>query len=268
MRLEGKVALVTGGGSGIGRATVRLFVEEGAHVVAADVNEEGLRETVDGLGEAASTVALDVGDSGAVDAAFATLDRLDVLVNAAGVVAASPEALTRQNAATARALASAAGGERAGPEWNYIEATTDEDFEGVVRVNLLGTFYCLRAAVPLLTRAGGGSIVNIASVAALVGAAMPLGYPASKAGVLGLTRAAAAELAQRNIRVNALAPGAVDTPLLRSGPEGLAETLVRMQPIARAASPWEIAASVLFLASDDGAYYTGQTLSPNGGMSM
>ena len=119
-----------------------------------------------------------------------------------------------------------------------------------------------------MKKAGGGSVVNISSVAALVGVPMPLYYPASKAAVLGMTRSAAGELAPYNIRVNAVAPGAVDTPLLSAQPPEIMEKIIAMQPIPRAAHPSEIAQTLLFLASEDGAYYTGQTLCPSGGIYM
>jgi len=259
MKLQGKVALVTGAASGIGRATVRRRDAEGA------------AETVEGLASA-TEVMLDVADSGQVNAAFEQAEqdhgRLDVVVNAAGIGDPDPAVGERTYGTIVRALEAAGRGEELARKWDFIERITDEDFARVVQVNLFGTFYCLRAAVPALTRSGGGSIVNISSVAALVGNPMPVYYPASKAGVLGLTRAAAGELAERNIRVNAVAPGAVDTPLLNAGPQAVVDMLVRLAPLARAARPEEIASTILFLASEESAFYTGQTLSPNGGMHM
>jgi 3-oxoacyl-[acyl-carrier protein] reductase len=251
MLLEGKVALVTGGGSGIGQATVRRFVDEGATVFAVDVNEAGLAETAEGL-ERVTTLVGDVSDSGAVNAAFDRVkdahDRLDVLVNAAGI--AGPK------------------GEAANPGAHFLTDITDDDFDQVISVNLTGTFYCLRAAVPLMRAAGGGSVINIASVSALVGYPLNIYYPASKAGVLGITRAAAGGLAKDRIRVNAVCPGAIDTPMLRAIPEPIRQEVIDLAPINRAASPHELAGTILFLASDDGSFYTGQTLSPNGGMWM
>jgi 3-oxoacyl-[acyl-carrier protein] reductase len=132
-----------------------------------------------------------------------------------------------------------------------------------------GTFYVVRSAVPLLRRNGpdGGAIVNIASVGALANYPLPAAYPASKAGVLGLTRAVAALLGPDNIRVNAVAPGAIDTPMLPQEPQ-LRSAVVSLGVLNRVASPDELAASIAFLASDEGAFYTGQTLSPNGGYVM
>jgi 3-oxoacyl-[acyl-carrier protein] reductase len=273
MQLEGKVAFVTGGGSGIGRATVRRFAQEGATVFAADVQEDGLRETLDGLDDgAAVAVALDVTDSAAVNAAFADVEarhgRLDVLVNAAGLGSGSQPSAARAYEQVVRNLRARERGEEVSPKWDITVHITDEDFARVLAVNLIGPFYTLRAAIPLLTRAGGGSVVNISSVSALVGHPLPLYYPASKAGLLGMTRATAGELADRGIRVNAVCPGATDTPMFRHNPPEITDALLKLQPIPRAASPDEMAATILFLAGDDSAFYTGQTFSPNGGMWM
>jgi NAD(P)-dependent dehydrogenase (short-subunit alcohol dehydrogenase family) len=250
MRFQGKIALVTGGASGIGRATVRRLAEEGATVIAADLNEAGLQETTSGL-DAVSTVAIDVSDSASVNAAFEQVGRehgkLDVLVNGAGVGGPKGEV---------------------SPDSHFLTDVTDEDWDFVVGINLTGSFYCLRAAVPLLRAAGGGAVVNIASVSALVGYPLNIYYPASKSGVLGLTRAAAGGLAADNIRVNVVCPGAIDTPMLRAIPEPAFSEVVALAPQNRAASPHELAGTILFLASDDSAFYTGQTLSPNGGMWM
>jgi NAD(P)-dependent dehydrogenase (short-subunit alcohol dehydrogenase family) len=250
MQLQDKVAVVTGGGSGIGRATVKRFVDEGATVVALDLNEAGLQETAGGS-DRVSTAVVDVSDSSQVNAAFERVERehgkLDVLVNAAGV--AGPRGEVSRDA-------------------HFLTDVTDDEWDQVLSVNLTGSFYTIRAAVPLMRAAGGGSIVNIASVSALVGYPLNIYYPASKSGVLGLTRASAGGLAADRIRVNVVCPGAVDTPMLRAIPEPELQVVVDLAPINRMASPHEIAGTILFLASDDGSFYTGQTLSPNGGMWM
>jgi NAD(P)-dependent dehydrogenase (short-subunit alcohol dehydrogenase family) len=250
MRFQGKTALVTGGASGIGQATVRRLAEEGATVIAADIDQAGLEETASGL-DAVSTLAIDVSDSSSVNAAFDRVREehgtLDVLVNAAGVAGPRGEVT---------------------PGAHFLTDVTDEEWDFVLGINLTGSFYCLRAAVPLLRAAGGGAVVNIASVSALVGYPLNIYYPASKSGVLGLTRAAAGGLAEDNIRVNVVCPGAIDTPMLRSIPEPAFSEVLALAPQNRAASPHELAGTILFLASDDAAFYTGQTLSPNGGMWM
>ncbi|WAB99265.1 SDR family NAD(P)-dependent oxidoreductase [Pseudomonas putida] len=268
MKLEGKIAFVTGAASGIGAATVDVFVAQGATVIAADLSLVRLNERFQD--PRIQCVELDVSDSKRVNAVFSELNethgKLDVLINAAGINAPSKEANDKLNKSNIEAVEAAARGERFLP--TFLDDTSDEEFAKVLAVNLAGTFYCLRAAAPLMKKAGGGSVVNISSVAALVGVPMPLYYPASKAAVLGLTRSAAGELAPHNIRVNAVAPGAVDTPLLNTLRPDIKEKIVAMQPIPRAALPAEIAQTLLFLACDDGAYYTGQTLCPSGGIYM
>jgi NAD(P)-dependent dehydrogenase (short-subunit alcohol dehydrogenase family) len=270
MSFKNKVVALTGAASGIGKATVELFVAQGAEVVALDLKGD-LLEQAFGSVNSVVCVPTDVSDSQAVKRAFEQIEtrfgRLDVLVNAAGINAPTRAANQKLVDTNINALNAMRSGKV--PVFDFLDDTTDEDFRRVMEVNLFSQFYCIRQAVPLLKRSGGGSIVNISSVAALVGVAMPLYYPASKAGVLGLTRAAAAELAPYNIRVNAIAPGSVDTPLMHEQPPEVVEFLVGMQPIKRLAQPEELAKSVLFLASDaDSGFITGQTLSPNGGMHM
>lgn len=268
MKLEGKVAFVTGAASGIGAATVKLFVAQGATVVAADLVLSTLNDAFDDA--RIHCVELDVSDSEKVNAVFSSVNekygRLDILINAAGINAPTQAANEKLVNANVRAFEAAARGERFLP--TFLEDTSDDEFAKVMAVNLAGTFYCLRAAAALMKKTGGGSVVNISSVAALVGVPMPLYYPASKAAVLGMTRSAAGELAPYGIRVNAVAPGAVDTPLLNAQPPEIMEKIIAMQPIPRAAHPSEIAQTLLFLACDDGAYYTGQTLCPSGGVYM
>lgn len=270
MNLKTRVALVTGGASGIGEATVRQLAEAGAAVYALDRDAGRLERAFDGVA-GVRPMAVDVSDSAAVNAAFAQVGeergRLDILVNGAGINAPTAEANAALVDANVRMLAALRAGER--PRITFLEETSDEDFLKVLQVNLFSQFYCIRAAAPLMKRTGGGSIVNISSVAALVGVPMPLYYPASKAGVLGLTRGAAAELAPFNIRVNAVCPGAVDTPLMHQQPPEVVDFLVSMQPIRRMADPDELARTILFLADETrSGYYTGQTISPNGGMHM
>ena len=242
MRLENKIALVTGAASGIGNATVRRFVAEGAKVIAVDLDRERTATALADV-ENVTVAAADVTRSAEVDLAFQAAEqnhgRLDVLVNAAGISGTAAD----------------------------IEDITDADFARVVEVNLYGSFYALRAAARLMRRTGGGSIVNISSVGALANFPLPAPYPASKAAVLGMTRATASLLAKDNIRVNAVAPGATDTPMLPQEP-ALRAAVVSLGVLGRAASAEEMANTVLFLASDEAAFFTGQTLSPNGGYVM
>lgn len=252
-RLTGKVVFTSGAASGIGAATTRLFAAEGAHVYASDISSK-IADVWAG-NDNVTPITLDVGDPDAVRGAFAQIDseqgKLDVLLNAAGIVGASPPPSAFEGDAP-----------------DFITWITDDEWDRVLRINLSSQFYTLRSAIPLLKKAGGGSVINIASVAALISAAMPLAYPASKSGILGMTRAAATALAPWNIRVNTVAPGSVDTPMFNSAGPDLVKELVEMQPIKRAATPDEIARTMLFLATEDSAYYTGQILSPSGGVYM
>jgi 3-oxoacyl-[acyl-carrier protein] reductase len=251
--LTDKVAFVSGAASGIGAASARLFAAEGATVYATDISPTIAEVWADV--DSVRGVQLDVGDPAAVRQAFTLIGdehgKVDVVLNAAGIVGSAPPP-------------EAFGGEAP----DFITWISDDEWDRVLRINLSSQFYTLRSAIPLLQKAGSGSVINIASVAALIGAAMPLAYPASKSGILGLTRAAATALAPWNIRVNTVAPGSVDTPMFNSAGPELVKELVQMQPIKRAATPDEIARTMLFLASDDSGYYTGQILSPSGGVFM
>lgn len=269
MSFQNKIVVLTGAASGIGKATAQLLVEQGAHVVAMDLKSDLLQQAF-GSEEHVLCIPTDVSDSDAVRAAFQAVDakfgRVDVIINAAGINAPTREANQKMVDANVAALDAMKSGRA--PTFDFLADTSDQDFRRVMEVNLFSQFYCIREGVPLMRRAGGGSIVNISSVAALLGVAMPLYYPASKAAVLGLTRAAAAELAPYNIRVNAIAPGSVDTPLMHEQPPEVVQFLVSMQPIKRLAQPEELAQSILFLAGEHSSFITGQTLSPNGGMHM
>ncbi len=267
--LEDKIAVVTGAGSGMGLATVRAFVREGATVYALDISQDNLdREFIGSEGQDKITpIALDIADSASVNEVFerVKLDhgKLDVLINAAGVNTPNRRATEWLDSINHRMVEAMKSGEAFTPE--YLNGIPDEDFDRVMQINVNGTFYAIRAAAPLLKAAGGGAIVNFASVAGLVGLPMPAYYPASKAAVIGMTRSISGELAPFNIRVNALAPAGINTALLtQSGDEHVA-ALLAMQPLKRLAEPEEIAETLVFLASDAGAHYTGQILSPSGG---
>ena len=264
--LENKIAVVTGAGSGMGLATILAFVREGATVYALDISQDNLDREL-GDQPQVTAIALDIADSAAVNQAFGRVredhGRLDVLINAAGVNTPNRRATEWLDGINHRMLDAMKAGEPFAPE--FLEETPDEDFDRVMKINVNGTFFAIRAAAPLLKAAGGGAVVNFASVAGQVALPMPAYYPASKAAVVGMTRSVAGELAPFNIRVNALAPAGINTALLTQSGEDHVQALLSMQPLKRLAEPEEIAETLVFLASDAGAHYTGQIFSPSGG---
>ena len=249
MRLAKKVALITGAGSGIGRESALLFASEGAKVVVVDVAEKNGQETVAMIkqrgGEAAFHRA-DVSKSADVKAmiSFAEIsyNKLDVLFNNAGIFHTNDQS---------------------------VVDTTESVWDLVMNVNLKSVFLGCQFGIPALLRAGGGSIINTASFVAVLGAAVPqIAYTASKGGILAMTREIAVEFARKNIRVNALCPGPVETPLLAqllSDPARRQRRLVHI-PIGRFAQATEIASAALFLASDESSYVTGATFAVDGGI--
>jgi 3-oxoacyl-[acyl-carrier protein] reductase len=278
MRLVGRIALVTGAASGIGRATAELFAEEGAVVVVNDLDGDAATGVATGLGgpnaDAHLGLATDVADSASVQALFDDVrerfGRLDVLVNNAGISEGAPGEQERINtqaeAVLADSLQAMAGGTRSA-HWDITANITDESWRRMMAVHLDGTFYCCRAAIPLMVGAGG-SIVNTSSIGALNNHPGVPHYSAAKAGILGFTRSLAAELASRDIRVNAVCPGTIDTPMTAPISPSFRAMVMATQPIGRLADPREVAQTSLFLASDESSFYTGQWLSPNGGSYM
>jgi len=247
-RLSGRVALVTGGASGIGAATVRRLAAEGARVAIGDIDEAGARDgagEVDGFG-----VAMDVADTtsiaSAVEAITAEVGPVDVLVNNAGT-----------------------------DRFAFFTNTDEELWDFVLAVNLKGVIAVTHAVLPSMHERGGGVIVNVASEAGRVGSQGSVVYSAAKAGVIGFTRAIARESARYGIRSNAIAPGPIETPLLNSAEVELGELGARLKQgmidgtmMRRIGEPDEIASAIAFLASDDASYVTGQTLNVSGGLSV
>ena len=236
--LEGKVALVTGAASGIGRATVDLLSELGARVVASDIDASA------DLGDV-PFVAADVAQDGAVEPvveeAVSAFGRLDLAANCAGV----------------------GGGHAATHEYPI------DTWDRIVAVNLRGTWLSMRAEIPAMLAGGGGAIVNVASTLALRGSPFASPYSAGKHGVLGLTRTAAIEYAQQGIRVNAVCPGAIDTPMMDETFErfpGFREMLTGFVPMGRMGTPAEVAAAIAWLGSDAASFVTGDGLTIEGGL--
>jgi len=244
MRLQDKVALITGGGSGIGKASCIAFAREGAKVVVVDLKKETAEATAKEVGGVA--FAADVskaGDAeGMVQFAEDTYGRLDIIFNNAGVFFDDDGSVTE---------------------------TSEETWDRVININLKGVFLGCKYAIPALLRAGGGSIINTASFVAIVGAAVPqIAYTASKGGVLSMTREIAVEFARKNIRANALCPGPVETPLLHellADPARRQRRLVHIPP-GRFARAEEMANAALFLASDESSYVNGATFLVDGGI--
>ena len=248
-RLEGKVAVITGAGSGIGRVAAMLFADEGAKVVVADVvadHAESVTDEILAAGGSATAVTVDVSNESQVDAMVASAvdayGGLQVLFNNAGIFPDDD------------------GG---------VLDTPPETWQRVMEVNLKGVWLGCRAAVPAMLASGGGSIINVASFVALMGAATAqIAYTASKGGVLAMTRELAVEYARQGIRANSLCPGPIETPLLAellADPERRQRRLVHI-PIGRFGRPEEIAKAALFLASDDASFITGSALVVDGGI--
>lgn len=272
-KLQNQVALITGAGQGMGRATAELFAREGAKVVAVDINEAAAGATIAGLaGADHSAHACDVADSAAVTALFAAVaaryGRIDVLVNNAGVGSAPGDGFDLYQQRLAERGAQLARGETPTVFADHLPDLGDAGWQRVLDINLNGTFYCTREAVRLMIKAGArGSIVSIASTSALTGEGPPH-YCASKAAMLGLTKCLARELGPRGIRINAICPGPTNTPMMQAISEEWAQAMVAGLPLGRMGEPEEVAKAVLFLASEDGSLFTGQTLGANAGMYM
>jgi 3-oxoacyl-[acyl-carrier protein] reductase len=272
VKLRDRVALVTGAGSGIGRATALLFAEEGATVVVNDLTLEAAQKTVTEMpagAPAAHAVAADVSRSDQVRAMFADVEerfgRLDVLVNNAGIgEVGDRERFAELGRRVERYVEDHMAGKQA-----HLDITVempDEQWTRMIEVNLNGVFYCMREALKLMARQGSGSIVNLSSVSGLGGQFFSPHYSAAKAGVLGLTKAVAQEVATRGIRVNAICPGLIDTPMSQSVSQMLNRLVEMRIPLGRKGDPREVAQVALFLASDASSYLTGQWISPNGGL--
>ena len=269
--LKGKAALVTGAGQGIGRACAMALAEAGARVAVVDLKLESAEATVAALPDPAQHLALacNVADSAAVKAAFAraqqAFGRLDVLVNNAGTGTGPNDGSAKMYELMAARNAELARGEKPKTHVEQLVFMEDEGWRAVMGVNLDGAFFCTREALRIMAAQDiRGSIVNIASTAVQSGEG-PVHYVTSKAALVGMTRALSREVASRGIRVNAVAPGPTDTPLMRSIPDEWISSLEKAIPLGRLARPEEVAAAVRFLAGDEASYVTGSVLVANGG---
>lgn len=274
MRLQGKVALVTGAGLGMGRAMAERFAREGAAVVVVDVTAKDADDTlalINTRGDCMRALA-DVSDSSEVAAVYAAVEqrygRLDVVVNNAGIGAAANDGYDKFYERMGRMNEQLARGETPDVFLDHIIDMQDDGWQRVMDINLNGLFYNCREAVRLMIRAGvKGSIINISSTAGLNGTGA-VHYCASKAAVLGFTKCLARELGARGIRVNAICPGATNTRMMAGISADYAKQLVQQIPLGRIGEPEEVASTALFLASEESSFFTGQTLGANGGMHM
>ncbi|MEQ9405926.1 MAG: glucose 1-dehydrogenase [Cyclobacteriaceae bacterium] len=248
-RLDGKVAIVTGGAKGIGLAISKKLAEQGASVHLIDVDANGLEVAIAEIRESggiASAYSIDITKKHEVDSVFNEIgSQLDILINNAGIA-----------------------------HVGNVEATSEEDFDQVFQVNVKGAFHCLRAAVTQMKKSGGGSIVNIASIAATVGLSDRFAYSASKGAILTMTYSIAKDYLSNNIRCNAISPGRVHTPFLdgfiaKNYPDNQDETfekLAHSQPIGRMGQPEEIASLALYLSADESSFVTGSNYVIDGGL--
>jgi len=244
MRLKDKVAVITGAGSGIGRATAVLFAKEGAKVVVSDYKEDTARATLDEIlknGGEGIAVKADVSKEAEIqhlmEEAFNRYGRLNVLVSNAGIGEVSP-----------------------------VEELSEDAWHRTIDINLKGVFFCAKHAIPYMRKSGGGSIVNNASILGHVGFPGAAAYNAAKGGVVILTKNMALDYAKDKIRVNAVCPGFIRTPMVEEGAvKGQLDYLVTLHPLGRLGEPVEVAYGMLFLASDEASFITGSSLMIDGG---
>jgi len=246
MRLKDKVVMITGGARGIGRSIAMVFAAEGADIAVCDVNLEASETTcrdIEGLGRKAIAVKMDVTSIGNVEEGLNKIldkfTKVDILVNNAGIT-----------------------------KDTLILRMSEADWDAVISVNLKGTFNCTRAVSKIMVKQRRGNIINIASIIGIIGNPGQANYSASKAGIIALTKTSAKELASRNINVNAVAPGFIQTEMTAKLPDDLKEKMKAVIPLDKFGTPEDVANACLFLASEDASYITGQTIVVDGGMVM
>ena len=250
MRLKDKVTLITGGASGIGKATALRFAAEGASIAFCDVNEAAGLDTLQQLGSPARFDKVDVASrqevQAWVDAVYSLYGRIDVLVNNAGILRDGQLVKVK--------------------EGQLIGQMSEVDFDRVIAVNLKGVFNCTQAVAPYMIQHKGGVILNATSVVGLDGNFGQTNYVATKAGVVGMTKVWARELGRYGVRVNAVAPGFIATEILADMPEKIIESMKARTPLGRMGNPADIANAYCFLASDEASFITGAVLRVDGGI--
>ena len=276
MKLKDKIALVTGGGSGIGREICLTFAREGASVAVNDINAASIEETIKLMGEAASrahAVQADVADSQQVNRMFAAVveryGTLDILVNNAGIAEVQGQAdYDRLNRTAEAQMAELMAGGPLKTRWEATQNLSDADWDRMLRVHLYGTFYCARAALKIMEAKNFGRIINMSSIAATEGMDGAPHYAAAKAGILGLTRSLAREVGPFGITVNAIAPGYIETPMTAPLSEAVRGAWIMNTPTKTSGQPKDIALAALYLADANNDFMTGQIISPCGGWWM
>ncbi len=246
MRLKDRTAVVTGGARGIGKSIALLFAQEGADIVVCDVNIAEAQKTsseIEALGRKSMALEMDVTNFAKVEEGINKIldkfGKVDILVNNAGIT-----------------------------KDNLLLRMSDTEWDAVLGVNLKGAFNCTKAASKVMIKQRRGKIVNIASIIGIIGNPGQANYSASKAGIIALTKTAAKELASRNINVNAVAPGFIQTDMTAKLPEEVKKKMLEAIPLAKLGTPEDVANVCLFLASDESSYITGQTITIDGGMVM
>lgn len=268
MKLEGRIALITGAGSGLGREIALTFAREGARIAVNDLHRDAAEDVarqIQSTGTNAMPLAADVSDSVEVRAMFEELtgrwQGLDILVNNAGMVLVTED--------TKRRLAQAAvDPPGAATPIGATSGMTDSQWRRTLSVHLDGTFYCTREALAVMEARRSGRIINMASIAGTTGLLGFADYSAAKAGIIGFTKAVAREAIASGVYVNAIAPGFIDTPLLDVMDSAMRQATLARIPIGRLGTAAEVAALALYLASDDSTYMVGQVISPNGGYAI
>ena len=272
MRLENKIALVTGAGSGIGRAIALRFAAEGAQVVVNDLTVASAEQTTKLIkGTKSLAVAADVTDSKAVKAMFEQAKKfggVDILVNNAGIANTGADEVTTMNVNSEKRIEELMSGKGIQTHWTVTRDLSDESWRKMLDTHVTGSFFCAREAIRMMEGRDGCSIINMSSIAGLAGLEAVPHYCTAKAALLGFTRSLALELGSRGIRVNAICPGFIETPMTEPISPTLKFQLVARTPLGRWGTPEEIADAAVFLASDEASFVTGQWISPNGGLVM
>jgi len=270
-RLDGKIALVTGGASGIGRAICVSFAKEGATIICNDLTTEMAQKVLEECGQQKQGLAVktDVSRSRQVVAMFDRIhkkfSKLDVLVNNAGIGLDNTQTRARFNKVLEKQQAELA---KDGKIKTALEATqnlTDEEWDRMLGIHLNGTFYCTREALRTMEKQGSGKIISIASICGMTGCAGAPHYSAAKAGIMGFTRAVAREAIVSGVNVNAIAPGYIDTPMTQVITDAVRKAISLATPAGRFGSPQDIANLAVYLASEESNFVVGQVISPNGG---